>query len=537
MLSMKLVLIAGAVLANLAIAFGAMYWPPILWAYLFVGPTTVIMIHDLLQKDHTLLRNYPVVGHFRYMIEDFRLQFRQYLIESDLDGRPFSHAQRAVVYQRSKDQTDVLPFGTLQHIYTEGYEWLEHSVNAREPQEREPRVRIGNSQCSQPYEASHFNISAMSFGSISANAVEALNLGAKIGGFAQDTGEGGLSRHHLKHGGDVIWEIGTGYFGCRTDDGGFDRDQFRDKSRLDTVKMTELKLSQGAKPGGGGILPGNKVTREIAETRGLPVGKTVLSPASHKVFSTPVGMMEFIQEMRELSGGKPVGMKFCLGQETELMAMLKAMRETGIKPDFITLDGSEGGTGAAPVELSNSVGTPLTDALIYLHNALCGAELRDDIRIIATGKIITGFDIASRIAQGADLCNSARGMMFAVGCIQARRCHTNRCPTGVATMDPWRVSGLVVEDKAERVARYHEATIEHFLKILAACGLDSPSRLCPELLNRRISHSTIRNYSELYPTLEPGQLLRGEARDDYQKYWDRADPSRFEINTACADNG
>lgn len=527
MMSMKVLLIAGAVLANIAIAVGAQWWPGILWFYLFVGPTTLLMIYDLVQSDHTILRNYPVVGHFRYLIEDFRHQFRQYLIESDTDGRPFSHAQRSVVYQRAKGENDVMPFGTLQSIYEPGYEWFEHSTAAKEPAEAERRVHVGNDQCSQPYQASHFNISAMSFGSLSANAILALNRGAKIGGFAHDTGEGGLSRYHLEGGGDLIWEIGTGYFGCRTKAGDFDPEQFAEKSRQGAVKMTELKLSQGAKPGAGGVLPGCKVTEEIAEARGVPVGKTVHSPAAHKVFSDPVGMMEFLGQMRELSGGKPVGFKLCIGQESELMAMIKAMRETGIVPDFITIDGGEGGTGASPLELSNSVGTPLTDGLMYTDNALKGADLRDRIKLIAAGKVITGFDVTARIAQGADICNSARGMMFALGCIQARRCHTNRCPTGVATQDAWRASGLDVEDKAQRVANYHASTIHHMLMVLSSCGMKHTSELCPELLNRRISRNEIRNYAELFPQVSPGMLLAGEAPPMYQEPWNRARPDRF----------
>lgn len=526
-ISMKHVLIAGAVLANLVIAVTAFWWPPVLWFYLFVGPTSAIMIWDLVQGRHTILRNYPVIGHLRYMVEDLRHQFRQYLIESDSDGAPFTHAQRGVVYQRAKEESDVLPFGTLKNVYAEGYEWFEHSAKPCERLDEEPRVKIGNDQCEQPYSASRLNISALSFGSISSNAVQALNKGAKIGGFFHDTGEGGISRHHREHGGDLVWEVGTAYFGCRDDDGNFDPDQFRDNARSDQVRMTELKLSQGAKPGGGGVLPGGKVDAEIAEARGVPQGETVVSPAAHSTFSTPVEMMEFLQEMRELSGGKPVGFKLCIGKETQLMAMVKAMRETGIVPDFITVDGGEGGTGAAQPELSDSVGTPLTEGLVLVRNALTGAGLRDRVRIIVSGKVIHGIDIAVRIAQGADLCNSARGMLFALGCIQARRCHTNRCPTGITTNEPWRVSGLHVEDKAQRVANYHAHTINHFLTVLSACGLSDPSELCPDLVNRRVSHHEVRNYAQLFPQAPPGSLLEGEAPDFYQRHWDAADPQRF----------
>lgn len=526
--SMKNVLIAGAVLANLGVAATAYYgWTGALWFYLFVGPTSLIMIYDLLQREHTILRNYPVVGHLRYMIEDLRHQFRQYLIESDLDGQPFSHAQRAVVYQRAKKESDVLPFGTQQAVYAEGYEWLEHSALPLEPAGSESRVRIGNDQCSVPYEASRFNISAMSYGSLSSNAVRALNGGARIGNFAHDTGEGGISRHHLEPGGDLIWEIGSGYFGCRTADGGFDAVKFQEKSRLRQVRMTELKLSQGAKPGGGGILPGRKVTAEIAAARGVPIGRTVVSPAAHRAFSTPVGMMEFLQTMRELSGGKPVGFKLCVGKPADFMAMAKAMISTGIVPDFVTVDGGEGGTGAAPMELSDSVGMPLTDGLVFVHNVLLGAGLRGKIRLIASGKIVQGFDIAKRIAQGADLCNSGRGMMFALGCIQARRCHTNRCPTGIATQDPWRVNGLNIEDKAERVANYHAHTIEHFLKLLAACGVEDAGNLTPAMVQQRRSRYEVCNYAQIFTYLRPDALLEGRADEPYQSCWNLADAGRF----------
>ncbi|NIR31480.1 MAG: FMN-binding glutamate synthase family protein [Gammaproteobacteria bacterium] len=526
-MSMKQCLILGAVLANAAVAVAALWWGPILWLYLFVGPASVLMIHDLAQTRHSVLRNYPVIGHLRYQIEDLRHQFRQYLIESDADGLPFSHGQRAAVYQRSKDVSDVLPFGTIRDVYAEGYEWLEHAVVPRETLAEEPRVQVGNEQCARPYLASRFNISAMSYGSLSSNAILALNAGARRGGFAHDTGEGGISRYHLEPGGDLIWEIGTGYFGCRTRDGGFDPEQFAEKAGLEVVKMIELKLSQGAKPGGGGVLPGVKVSREIAEARGVPEGETVHSPPAHRTFSTPVEMMAFLARLRELSGGKPVGFKLCLGRRTDFMAMAKAMQESGVAPDFITVDGGEGGTGAAPLELSHAVGTPLVDGLVFVHNALVGAGLRARIRLIACGKIIDGFDMAAKIAAGADLCGSARGMMFALGCIQARRCHTNRCPVGVTTQDPWRVNGLVVSDKARRVANYHASTVQHFLKLLSAAGLEHPDELCPGLLFRRISPHEIRSHAELYPQCPPGALHEGRARSRYQGPWDAAQAARF----------
>ena len=528
MISMKQVLIAGAVLANLTIgAVGIAVWPPILWLYLFVGPTSLVMIHDLVQCDHAVLRNYPVVGHFRYMVEDFRHQFRQYLIESDAEGEPFNHAQRAVVYQRSKNVSDVLPFGTIRNVYAEGYEWFHHSMAPLEPLAEEPRVQVGNEQTAKPYLASRFNISAMSFGSLSSNAILALNRAAAAGGFYHDTGEGGISRYHAEPGGDLVWELGTGYFGCRAADGSFDVEQFADTAQRDNVRMIEVKLSQGAKPGGGGVLPGIKVSPAIAEARGVPVGETVHSPPAHSAFSSPVGLLEFLQTLRERSGGKPVGFKLCIGLRRQFMAVVKAMLETGILPDFITVDGGEGGTGAAQIELSNSVGMPLIDALIFVRNALHGAGLRERIRIIASGKIIDGFDIASRVAVGADITASARGMMFSLGCIQARRCHTNRCPVGVATQDPWRVNGLSVPDKATRVANYHAATMQHFLLVLASTGLDHPDKLCPKILFQRTSRHDISSYADLYPEIEATALIEGDAHRWYQQPWDEADPGRF----------
>jgi len=395
-----------------------------------------------------------------------------------------------------------------------------------DPEQVPTRVRVGNRGCRLPYEASRLNISAMSFGALSSNAVEALNEGARRGGFAHDTGEGGISDHHLL-GGDLIWEIGTGYFGCRDEAGGFDPDAFARNAARDAVKMIELKLSQGAKPGGGGILPGEKVNRAIARARGVPVGRTVHSPVAHSTFSTPLELMDHLARLRELANGKPVGFKLCLGRHTEFMAIVKAMLERDFTPDFITLDGGEGGTGAAPLELSNAIGAPLTDALIFVRNALAGAGLREDIRIIACGKIIDGFDIARRIAVGADLCGSARGMMFALGCIQARRCHSNRCPTGITTNDPMRANGLVVSDKAPRVERYHATTLAHFRQVLATTGLAKAEQLCPELLYRRVSPHEAYSYAEIYPNVPHRALLAGSAPAPYQGVWNRADPRRF----------
>ncbi|MDE2090883.1 MAG: FMN-binding glutamate synthase family protein [Gammaproteobacteria bacterium] len=511
----------------MAIGGIGVFWHPFWWLFIIVAALVILAIYDLTQTHHTILRNYPIFGHLRYAFEDIHTQIRQYFIEGDMEGLPFAREQREMVYQRAKNKGLLHPFGTIENVYRNGYEWINHSITALWPQKDEPRVRVGGNQCSKPYMASHFNISAMSFGALSSNAIEALNAGAKLGGFAHDTGEGGISRYHLKHGGDLIWELGTGYFGCRAKDGKFDPVQYQEHATLDNVKMIAIKLSQGAKPGGGGILPAAKVSHDIAEARGVPQGCDVDSPPYHSAFSTPSGMLQWVQQLREMSGGKPVGFKLCVGRQEQFMAILKAMLETKILVDFITVDGGEGGTGAAPQELSDFMGMPLMDALIFVHNALVGIGLRKEIRIMASGKIISGFDVAAKIAMGADMCNSARGMMFALGCIQARRCHTNTCPTGVTTQDPWRVQGLVVKDKGQRVYNYHHNTIRNFMWVLAAAGLTDPGQLKPELLNRRVSLTEIRTYRELYPYLENGDILEGRAAALYMKPWQAANAKAF----------
>lgn len=499
-----------------------------LWVLGFALIFDGIAIHDLVQRRKTLLRNYPVLGHGRYIIEDFRHHFRQYLIESDRDGHPFSHEQRALVYRRAKGVDDVLPFGTIQDVYGSDYEWLNHSMAPAEPLREEPRIRIGGPDCRAPYDASHLNVSAMSFGSLSGRAISALNNGARMGGFYHNTGEGGISHYH-RQGGDLVWQIGSGYFGCRTRDGGFDPELFQEKATGEQVRMIEIKLSQGAKPGGGGILPASKLTRELAAAREVPMGRDVLSPAAHSAFRTPIEMLEFLARLRSLSGGKPVGLKLCLGRRVEFMAAAKAMLETGILPDFITIDGSEGGTGAAPLELSNAVGVPLRNAIVFVHNTLTGAGLRDRIRLIASGKVISAFDIARNLALGADLCNSARGMMFSLGCIQARKCETNRCPTGVATQDPMRTNGLSVPDKSERVHRFHKNTIRHLLELVSATGLDHPGQFTPDLFHRRINEREVTSYLSFYPWLAPDALVNDhqEVPEWYAEPWRRAAPQQF----------
>jgi len=482
-------------------------WPPVLWLLGILVPVIGWGIYNVLQNRHTILRNFPLIGHGRYWMEMVRPEIQQYFIESNTDAYPIEREFRSLVYQRAKGELETRPFGTERDVYRVGYEWACHSMAAVVPPDRPPRVLIGGPDCRQVYSASLLNISAMSFGALSANAILALNRGAKIGGFAHNTGEGGISPYHLQEAGDLIWQIGTGYFGCRTLDGGFDGAAFRDKACMEQVKMIELKLSQGAKPGHGGILPGKKVSEEIAAIRGVHPWKDVFSPPAHTAFSTPAEMMHFIAGLRDLSGGKPVGFKLCVGRRSDFFSICKAMRETGITPDFITVDGGEGGTGAAPLEFSNSLGMPARDAWVFVHNTLTGVNLRDRIRLIASGKVLTGFHMIRAFAMGADLCTSARGMMLALGCIQALRCNTNHCPTGITTQNPALVYGLHVGDKSERVARFHNGTMKGCLELLGAMGLSRPEQVRPDHIFRRIDDLHVCNFAEIYNFLEPGQLL------------------------------
>lgn len=461
---------------------------------------------DLVQTRHTILRTYPVLGHVRFLMEFIRPEIRQYFIESDTEATPFDRETRALVYERAKGTKGDEPFGTERDVNAIGYEFLRHSLRARTATELNPRVRLGGPDCAQPYDIALLNISAMSFGALSGNAIEALNRGAALGGFAHDTGEGGISPYHLS-GGDLIWEIGSGYFGCRDSEGRFDPHTFAEKSTLPAVKAISIKLSQGAKPGLGGVLPGPKVSPEIAETRGVPPGRTVISPPSHSAFTTPTGLVEFIATLRDRSGGKPVGFKLCIGSRIEFLSICKAMMATGTTPDFIIVDGAEGGTGAAPQEFEDHVGMPLTEGLMLVHNALVGTGLRDRIRVGASGKVASGVDIVSRICQGADFTMAARAMMFAVGCIQARSCHTNRCPTGVATQDRGRARALNVPDKAHRAENFQRATVASAAQIVASMGLDGFHQLSPAMLNRRVDGQRTRSYAEIYEWLTPGELL------------------------------
>ncbi len=480
------------------------WWPMVFLALCGVG------IYDLQQSHHAILRNYPIIGHLRFMLETIRPEIRQYFLESETEAAPFSRAQRTLVYTRAKGQSDKRPFGTQLDTRAMGYEWINHSIAPSHLTGHDFRVKVGGKDCTQPYDISLFNVSAMSFGALSANAIQALNLGAKMGGFAHDTGEGSISRHHRTHGGDLIWEIGSGYFGCRDEHGHFSPEHFVENVRSPQVKMVEIKLSQGAKPGHGGVLPGPKVTQEIAEARGVMVGEDCVSPASHSSFSTPLELMAFIQQLRTLSEGKPVGFKLCIGHPWEWFAIVKAMLESGIQPDFIVVDGAEGGTGAAPLEFSDHMGMPMQEALRLVHNTLVGAGLRDSIRIGASGKIVSAFDMARALALGADWCNSARGFMFALGCIQAQTCHSGNCPTGVTTQDPTRQLALVVPSKAERVKNFHEHTLEALQELMEASGLQTPHDFTPRHIMRRVSETQTLHLSDMVDTIEAGALLKDD---------------------------
>ncbi len=493
-------------------------------------------LRDVRQRRHAVIRNYPVMGHLRYLLEFIRPEIRQYFLESDREAVPFSRQQRSLVYQRAKGEPDKRPFGTQLDVHAHGYEWINHSMAPTRLAGHDFRVTIGHAAngCTQPYSASVFNISAMSFGALSANAVLALNGGARKGGFAHDTGEGSISQHHRVHGGDLIWEIGSGYFGCRHDDGSFSEERYVANATDPQVKMVELKLSQGAKPGHGGVLPGPKVTSEIAAARGVPVGVDCVSPASHGAFGTPAEMLQFIDCLRRLSGGKPTGFKLCIGHPWEWFGICKAMLETGLLPDFIVVDGAEGGTGAAPLEFTDHVGAPVQEGLLLVRNTLVGLGLKDRIRIGAAGKVIGAFDIARMMALGADWCNSARGFMFALGCIQAQACHTGSCPTGVTTQDPRRQQALVVPDKTERVYRFHQGTLHALQELVQAAGLHHPSEITASHIVRRASDSDVRLLANQLPLLRPGQLLDAiEGRADwphnvYRLYWPMASAHSFQ---------
>lgn len=512
-----------------AVALLQLIWPPVVWALLLLVPLILLGLYDMFQQRHALKRNFPLFGRGRWIMEWLRPFIRQYLMESDTDGAPINRMFRSIVYQRAKGARETVPFGTQLDTYRSGYEWIGHSLSAIDVAEVEPdmRIQVGGPACRQPYSASVFNISAMSFGALSRNAILALNGGAKAGGFYHNTGEGGISRYHLEPGGDLVWQIGTGYFGCRDAAGHFSAEAFREKALLPGVKMIEIKLSQGAKPGHGGILPADKNTPEIAAIRGVVAGTRVNSPATHSAFSSPLGLLDFVRQLRELSDGKPVGFKLSIGRRSEFIAICKAMVSSGITPDFITVDGGEGGTGAAPLEYSNSVGTPLREALAFVDDCLTGFGLRQDIRIIASGKMISGFHLVKNLALGADICNSARGMMLALGCVQSLTCNSNHCPTGVATQDPRLYRGLVVSDKAQRVAQFHARTLHATAEIIASAGLCHTRELTRTHIYRRINQESVRRYDQVFSYIEPGSLLAGEAPEGYRLDLEEATPDSF----------
>lgn len=512
-----------AVAAMIAASFGVIGWL-VLAALLVV--LVALGLFDLFQTKHSILRNYPVLGRMRYLLESIRPEIQQYFIERNTDGRPFDRETRALIYARSKGMDSHTSFGTELDVGAQGYEFLLHSSMPLPPPETPHRIRIGGPECQQPYDISLMNISSMSFGSLSKNAVLAMNKGAALGGFAQETGEGGLTKYHLAYGADVIWEIGSGYFGCRDEHGDFDPQTFRAKAATEQIKAITIKLSQGAKPGLGGVLPAEKITPEIAEARGVPLGQDCISPASHSAFHTPRELMQFIARLRRLANGKPIGYKFCVGSRTDVLAMCKAMVDTGITPDYIIIDGSEGGTGAAPLEYQDHIGVPLTEGLRIVHNALVGTGLREHIRLGAAGKIATGNDIIRRLIQGADFVMSARAMMMATGCIQAQICHTNRCPVGVTTQNPRLMRAINVEDKGNRVHNYHKLTVAEAGQFMASMGVSHPEQLTPQMLHRRVDELSTRSYAELFPELKSHQLLN-EPPTDWAEDWNTADPDHF----------
>lgn len=499
----------------------------LIWNLILTGPLVALGFRDIFQPRHAIKSNFPILGHFRYILESIRPEINQYFIESNTDGKPFSREERSIVYQRAKKVIDTLPFGTQKNVYQTGHEFVAHSLMPSHVNWQDLRVTVGGKECKQPYCASIFNISAMSYGSLSKTAVLALNGGAKLGGFAHNTGEGGLSPYHLEPGGDLIWQIGTGYFGCRNAEGFFDDTNFAQKAVHPNVKMIEIKLSQGAKPGHGGILPAGKVTEEIAQIRGVEMGKDVNSPPAHTAFSNPIELCHFVKKLRDLSGGKPIGIKLCIGKRFEFIALCKAMIETGIYPDYISVDGSEGGTGAAPLEFSNNMGTPTIDALIFVNNILRGFNLRKEIKIFSSGKITTGFGIIKLISLGADVTYAARSMMLALGCIQALRCNSNNCPAGVATQDPALYKGLDVPSKTERIKNFHNETLKSVAHILEAMGLESTQQLERNHIKKRISDHVIKDYSEILLEIEEGTFLRDNIPDEYSSAYARAQAASF----------
>ncbi|KTD66884.1 glutamate synthase [Legionella steelei] len=514
-------------IALLLIVFvSSIFWASSLYFLILVIPLIIIGVADSFSKNNVLY-NYPLIGHIRYVMEFISPEIRQYFLEDDKSGRPYNRQQRELIKMRAHGMPGTHPFGTEQDIKKEGFDFILHSMAEKKVPPEASRIMIGGPQCKQPYSSSRLNISAMSFGALSSQAVLAMNKGAKLGGFLQDTGEGGLTDYHLRYEADIVWEIASGYFGCRTKEGRFDDEEFRKKANQKSIKMIAIKLSQGAKPGDGGLLPGKKVTKEIAKYRDIPEGKDCQSPAIHPEFSTPRGLLEFIVRLRTLCEGKPVGFKLCIGRRSDFLGICKAMLETGILPDFITIDGAEGGTGAAPSEFSDYVGLALDEAIPFVHSSLVGCNLRQHIKILVSGKIVDGFDMVKKIALGADFCNVARPMMFAVGCIQALRCDTGHCPTGVTTQDPKRAKAIDIDTKAVHVKNYHHETIKSFLQIVGTLGVDHPDKLHPSMIWHRLGNQRAKNYTQLYDYLQPGALLSDSIPDDFARDWHQANANHY----------
>ena len=526
---MRRLFVIVSVCVSAAILFWWYFWSNALLLFVIIGPLIIMGIVDMIQTKRSIRRNFPLLGRLRYFLEDLRPKIQQYFVESDTDGAPINRNDRSVIYQRAKKQLDTMPFGTQLDVYSEGYEWMSHSVAPIDISlvDQHPRVMFGNKDCMQPYNASILNVSGMSFGSLSANAILALNGGARIGEFSHNTGEGGISPYHSKFEGDLVWQVGTGYFGACKGAGIFSPEVFRKNAQRRIVKMIELKVSQGAKPGHGGILPAMKNTPEIAAIRHVTAGTAVYSPPFHSAFRTPLEMIRFLHNLRELSDGKPVGFKLCVGRKSEFISICKAMVQLDCYPDFITVDGGEGGTGAAPPEFSDFVGMPLMDGLAFVANMLRGFGIREHIRIVASGKILTGFQLLRAIALGADVCCSARAMMMALGCIQALECNRNTCPTGVATQDKQLMRGLDVDDKKVRVANYHKHTVESFVELMSASGIDHPSKLNRHMINRRVFMNQVRTFEEIYPSIPMGAMLNGDIPEAYRNSYNSASAEAF----------
>jgi len=509
-----------------AVYFANNVWAPGHIISVVLGSYVVVGLYDLWFSPHTLNRLYPVAAYIRYGLEFIRPEIRQYFIAGDTEELPFSREQRDLVYRRAKGLDDTQPFGTEHDITSNGWLGAAHSIAPTTVRDETKRVVIGSEGCTQPYSAARLNCSGMSFGALSANAITAINKAAKLANFYHNTGEGGLSPYN-RQGGDIVWQIGTGYFGCRNGDGSFNPEAFKQTANLEQVKMIEIKISQGAKPSHGGVLPAAKVSQEIARIRLVDMGKDVISPPGHREFNTPGGLLDFVVRLRELSGGKPVGFKLCIGRKYEFLAICKAMRATGITPDFITVDGAEGGTGAAPVEFSNRLGVPCLEATNFVHNCLVGTGLRDKIRVISSGKTATGFEIVTKLAIGADVVNAARTIMLSLGCIQSQSCNTNKCPTGIATQDPVRGKALDVESRHPRVARFQQRTLHSALEIIGAMGLDDPDKLFPHLIWRRGADGLNQHFDDVFPMLPANALLGEQIPENWVQDWNLSSAESF----------